>query len=46
MTVLEKHATEEVNVEMVSMTIHANATADILAKTVKQVRNPHELATI
>ena len=42
MTVLERHAMEEVNVKMVSMTIHANATADILAKTVKQVSNTHK----
>ena len=46
MTVLERHAMEEVNVKTVSMTTHANAIVDILAKTVKQVRNPHELATI
>ena len=46
MSVLERHAMEEVNVKMVSMTTHANAIVDILAKTVKQVRNPHELATI
>ena len=41
MTVLEKHAMEEVNVEMVSMIIRANAVVDILAKTVKQVSNTH-----
>ena len=39
MTVLERHAVEEVNVKMASMTIHATATVDILAKTAKQVRD-------
>ena len=46
MTVLERHAMEEVNVKMVSTTTHANAIVDILAKTVKQVSNLHELVTI
>ena len=46
MTVMERNAVEEVNVKMASMTIHAIALADILAKTVKQVSNPHKLVTI
>ena len=39
MSVLERHAMEEANVKMVSMTTLANAIRDTLAKTAKQVSN-------
>ena len=39
MSVLERHAMEEANVKMVSMTTLANAIWDTLAKTAKQVSN-------
>ena len=42
MTVLEKHAMVEDIVKMASMTIHANALVDMLAKTAK-VSDSHEL---
>ena len=37
MSVLERHAMEEANVKMVSMTTLANVILDSLAKTAKQV---------
>ena len=46
MTVLEKHAMEEVNVMMVSMTIYANAMMDIPAKTAKQVCDCHDILSV
>ena len=39
MTVKVRHAVEEANVKMVSMTTLANAIQDTLAKTAKQVSN-------
>ena len=46
MTVLEKHAMEEVNVMMALMTIYADAMMDILAKTAKQVCDCHDILSV